>query len=107
MAFYAYDQNNSGGYCVQDEVIADLVIIEAIDFEQANKIADKKGLFDYDYCECCGARFSHLYGETRSYKTVDEAIADDYRTNDYPEYKSYPTVRIHFLDGTVRRLHDR
>jgi len=105
MAFYAYDQNNSGGYCVQDEVIADLVIIEANDRKQANKIADKKGLFDYDYCDCCGPRFSAYDGEYQCYATVDSAIADDFRTHD--EFKSYPSVRIHFLDGTVRRLHDR
>jgi hypothetical protein len=105
MPYFAYDQNNSGGNCVHDDVVAELVIIEAENRKQANKIADKKGLFDYDYCDCCGPRFSNYDGDHQCYATVDEAIADDFRTDE--EMKSYPSVRIHYLDGTVRRLHDR
>jgi hypothetical protein len=105
MPYFAYDQNNSGGNCVHDDVVAQLVIIEAENRKQANKIADKKGLFDYDYCDCCGPRFNIYDGDYQCYATVDEAIADDFRTDE--EMKSYPSVRIHYLDGTVRRLHDR
>lgn len=106
MPYFAYTQNNSGGYYINDEVIAELVIIEAAGVKQANEIYYKKNIGCYESCECCGPRFE-AFDERYDhfYASVDEAIADDFRTDE--EMKSYPSVRIHYLDGTVRRLHDR
>ena len=52
-------QNNSGGYFHVDEEkgIGYIVAIEASSQEEMEQKAEKIGLLDLDFCECCGPRF--------------------------------------------------
>ena len=60
--FYQFKQNNSGGNFVENEKVAQFVIIEANDHNHANEIAESIGIYfdgcekELD-CECCGDRW--------------------------------------------------
>jgi len=73
--FYTYNQNNSGGYFIQNDDVRAFVVIEA----QNPKEADLKAaeIFDgYDeYCDCCGKRWYFK----------DDSFFDD-EGDDKPEY---------------------
>ena len=60
--FYSFRQNNSGGSFEVNDTIAHNVIIEAINPQHANQIAEDIGIY-FDGCqsgadcECCGDRW--------------------------------------------------
>jgi hypothetical protein len=60
--FYHFDQNNSGGSFEVNDKVAHNVIIEAINPQHANQIAEGIGIY-FDGCEsgmdcsCCGDRW--------------------------------------------------
>lgn len=63
--FYTYWQNNSGGYILTDknDGIADYVIVEARNMEEANNRMDSITCGYTDYCECCGERWDDYPAE--------------------------------------------
>jgi hypothetical protein len=61
--FYTYDQNNSGGYFIENDDVREYLIIEADSVSEAN---DKMYDITEDYsefCECCGERWDEFWGE--------------------------------------------
>lgn len=59
LKWFRFDQNNSGGYFIQNDTICEEVFIQA---ENADKAIEKAQiLFDQhsEYCECCGERWSY------------------------------------------------
>lgn len=68
MAFFIFNQNNSGGHFHQNERVDCYVIVEAKDATQANDRAESIGIYfngvraDRD-CECCGDRWYPAYGD--------------------------------------------
>ncbi|MCI4129405.1 DUF7296 family protein [Bacillus haynesii] len=62
MAFYNYDQNNSGGYFEVNEKVCHRLFIEADSREEADDIAESLGVY-WDGiekgldCPCCGDRW--------------------------------------------------
>lgn len=62
LKFYTFNQNNSGGNFDNDESTGQYVIIEAHCADEANDIAEQKGLY-FDGvdsgidCDCCGDRW--------------------------------------------------
>ena len=66
--FYHFSQNNSGGSFDFDEVagITHNVIVEAIDYQHANMLAERIGLYfdGYRDCPCCGNRWYSQYNDT-------------------------------------------
>lgn len=59
--FVTFDQNNSGGYFIQNDDVDEYVIIEG---NSPKEILDKADtIFDNyrEYCSCCGARWSDLW----------------------------------------------
>ena len=63
--FYHFPQNNSGGRFVINDEANVHVIIEAADANEANQIAQEKGIY-FDGvsagrdCECCGDRWHEV-----------------------------------------------
>ena len=62
MAYYIYEQNNSGGSFDIDENVTVTVVIEADSAKEANAIALDKGIYfdgvsDERDCACCGDRW--------------------------------------------------
>lgn len=67
--FYTVCQNNSGGYFINNEHVAEFLIIEAMDEnqfeERLNLITDKYS----EYCPCCGVRWN--FGVMKGKRTDD------------------------------------
>lgn len=58
--WYEFDQNNSGGYFIRGDFVADVVFIQAMSADQACEIMREmveKDEAEY-WCECCGERWS-------------------------------------------------
>lgn len=97
LKWWCASQNNSGGYFVQDENVAEEVFIQApsyaVALDRANEITDPSG---EDWCECCGERWETLpdapedrpmiYG-----KPLEDVKADWLRSE----------ARLHYADGRV------
>lgn len=95
--FFTFIQNNSGGYYEEDDVATHYVIIEATDYKDANKIAEDKGLFSYNWCECCGERFFTMWGDgDESPKIYNEPVES------YKSYGDGVYARVFYKDGSVK-----
>lgn len=66
LKYFTFRQNNSGGSFVDGDNVAIYVIVEARDADEANDIAESKGVY-FDGsdagidCECCGDRWSPVH----------------------------------------------
>lgn len=97
--FYTFDQNNSGGYYEKSNGISTHVIIEANSSDEANEIAEDKGVYfngvaDGIDCECCGDRWYRVneYDGT--------AVPMVYNDNEVQYYN----VVIYYANGNVERF---
>ncbi|NCX56661.1 MAG: hypothetical protein EBW87_05625 [Burkholderiaceae bacterium] len=97
--FYLIDQNNSGGYIITDENVASVVIIEAESEQKAKSKFVELGMYDYDYCECCGERFSLYF--TQTLNTEQEAIKEGW---DYVCDSDEVQMIIHRIDGSKHKV---
>ena len=100
--FYAFDQNNSGGYYVIDENVTHEIIIEATKkseaVERLEEILSQKPKYT-EYCSCCGKRWYPEYPEVYTrYEVSNERYEDfEYERNGY-EAIFYP------LEGEPRHI---
>lgn len=94
--FYTIDQNNSGGYFIQNEYVDEFVIVEAnTPYEAVYKL--NKIVEDYsEYCECCGERWCY---DVDDFNSVSEQPT--LYNKPIEEYKSWwnGSVIIYYLDG--------
>jgi len=105
--FYTYDQNNSGGYFIENENVREYLIIEADNVHEANsKMFDITE--DYsEFCECCGARWDVIYGsdsegkeEPMIYSTpVDEVEKEMFRNSCIIYYKNGDKRIVEFKES--------
>lgn len=108
MKFYLFSQNNSGGSFVIDDNLDLYVIIEALDAEHANRIAEAKGIYfdgvdDDRDCECCGDRWTEVSED----EGTDEPMIYRQTIDEYYEQRSRNTLRsvvIHYNDGRKRHI---
>ena len=102
--FYHFNQNNSGGWCHNDEDLCHHVIIEAENASEANARGEGLGIY-FDGvengcdCECCGDRWYPVWGQGD-----DEPLIYDTRPAAYTEHFAEPGevfCRVFYLDGRV------
>ncbi|PNX49189.1 MAG: hypothetical protein BV459_00520 [Thermoplasmata archaeon M11B2D] len=86
--FYEFSQNNSGGVFIVDDVLCHRMFIEATDKHDANRIAERLGVYfdgrgSHHDCPCCGDRWSRA----DDWDKVDMAniIDDGYVVSFYTE----------------------
>lgn len=98
LRWWTFNQNNSGGYFITNEDVAEYVCIEAESAKEAMSRAE--ALFENysEYCECCGTRWSTYQQEdegTESPEVWGESI--------YSVSPSYfrSECRLHHWDGSV------
>lgn len=105
--FYTFNQNNSGGRSINDENVADYVVIEAFDVDDANTRAQGVGIYfngcdDELDCKCCGDRWyaQSTWGKDPGTekpmvydKTVEDFLATDMWRDD-------ARAIVYYLDGT-------
>ena len=96
--FYSFEQNNSGGFYAVDDTVAEVVVFEADSPDDANSRAEEKGLFDYDFCECCGERFSRQWSDEKGFDSVEDAVKAAAWMGKTKK------VRVHFKDGNVQKM---
>lgn len=94
--FFAFSQNNSGGYYIQNEEVNEFVIIEARNESEAiSKLYEITE--DYlEYCECCGPRWdSSIWGDGGYEKPTIKKVG---------YFNSEETAIVHYYDGTTEEL---
>lgn len=110
--FYHFSQNNSGGVHHESHGICQHVIVEARDYEDANALAQRIGIYfngcdDHSDCPCCGDRWSAQWrGENGSDKpqvygsVIESGAKRDINALGNIDWTDY-YVWIHYLDGRV------
>lgn len=109
--YYVFNQNNSGGGFDIDATrgIGEKVVIEAINYLDANDRAQRIGIYfdgcaDGRDCSCCGDRWSPLWGED-TYSTIDVNNPEEIKKqfNDWGWTKRQHLF-IHTLDGEIIKI---
>ena len=94
--FYSYHQNNSGGFFCSPAID---VVIEADSAEEANRIAESKGLYfdGQGDCDCCGNRWTEEFG------SGEDSVPELYKESWYDSKVNYKVKRriVYFKDGTT------
>lgn len=101
--FYTFDQNNPGGSFDRDDDLAEYVIIEALNADDANSRASAVGIYfngceDEVDCRCCGDRWS----EVREKDGHDTPMIYDKPASAYEPYigdKGQIFCVVHYMDG--------
>jgi len=112
--FFTFSQNNSGGRFKHDPKagIGHYVIVEAKDADDANRRAEKIGLYfngvaDDRDCECCGDRWSEQWSnEGKDTPCIyDTDVSDGTYTPSWigRGLDSY----IHYIDGTIKTVKEQ
>lgn len=115
---YRYEQNNSWWITINDNIICEVMIIEADNEKEAEQKAEELGIYfewceDWRDCEYCWDRWSRYADEIKfPYKWSEEKIIKD-----LDEYISYiilwennlgffwkRTTRIFFKDWTIKEF---
>ena len=107
--FYTFDQNNSGGGFGKPAIH---VIIEALNYEDANSRAEDIGLYfdgvaSGNDCECCGDRWSSQWRDYKASETPKiygqspEVYVRDSKNIKWGD-KTLPEIKVFFLDGTTK-----
>lgn len=98
--FYRFDQNDSGGNFVVNELVCHRVIIEAMSEEEA--LAKFKPMIENQSasCPCCGDRWGIDYADEI---TLDKWRKEGYPVNVYSHYPN-PEERWFTLYGEFPRL---
>lgn len=104
--FYNFDQNNSGGYFINNDEngVCEEVIIEAESakkaWEKLNEIGNKVDGF-FDFCNCCGERWYN-------YLSDDEGTTSPMIYGELIENTEKSMFRnrcyVHYLDGTFKEF---
>jgi hypothetical protein len=100
--FYEYGQNNSGGRFIEPALH---VIIEADSTEEADSIAESKGLYfngceDGRDCDCCGDRWSPSWSKGDAEPMIYGKPASEYKDDwGFAKADKVPVVAIYYKDG--------
>lgn len=95
--FYTFKQNNVHGFNIENEVVADYLIIEA---DNINEVEDR--FYDItegndDYCECCGWRWDF---SLRDKDGTIEPYVYDYKIDEMLMLNK-ASIRIHLKSGEI------
>ena len=102
LKWYAFGQNNSGGYCIEDEMVAEWIFVQAPSAKTAVMLAEEiTKESSYDWCECCGERWYIYARESDGYdfptmfgRVVTEEVG--YR-------EGLPAI-LHYFSGKVQKI---
>jgi len=99
LRWFHFSQNNSGGYFIEDEQVAEDVYIQDVDADSAICRAGNIFAGRDDFCPCCGERWSYYI---RDEDGTDEPMyyGEPIRTSDAGVFSG--KARLHYFDGTVK-----
>lgn len=100
--FYTVCQNNSGGYFINNEHVAEYLIIEARSESEYEKRRHSITDVYSEYCPCCGERWYSWDDEGYSEPMIHGAPAQEH----IDSHKSFHEKEaiIYYLDGTTKRI---
>lgn len=104
LGFYAFCQNNSGGYFETSANVAHTVYIEAENWEHANTRAEEIGIY-FDGvsagldCRCCGDRWYDMWRTDTPIHLVN-TIEEHARERVGGMFSK--EARVHYLNGEVK-----
>ena len=98
LKWFHFDQNNSGGYFIVNDTVAEDVYIQAENAEQATVRAEAILEPYSEYCHCCGERWSYYIGDDDGYDVPTKYATPitNVRASTY-----HKQARLHHDDGTV------
>lgn len=100
LKWFRFDQNNSGGYFIRDEMVCEEVFIQDVSAERAKARADSIFAGDRsEYCECCGERWSTEYVKDDDGTIEPECYGESIYQIDGNHFRD--EARLHFFDGRV------
>lgn len=103
--FYTFNQNNSGGYFIENEKfgIGHIIIIEALNSDHANlrleNIGNNVSGF-YDFCACCGDRWYNVDEEDGT--VTPEYYGENINNVKIGLYSKY--AYIHYIDNSFEKI---
>lgn len=103
--FYMCTQNNSGGYFIKDNNVAEFVCVEARNQKQAYK-KFQKILKNYrEYCPCCGERWNDycLLWKHDDYGSDTPTIFGYNYKEIKDEWYKNDEIIIYYADGTKEK----
>lgn len=102
LKWFHYDQNNSGGYFIIDDEVAEDVFIQAPSAAEAEERAN--ALFDgcSEYCECCGPRWSTGYVSDKDGTDVPMRYGTPITEETASAYRNQ--ARLHYYDGRIEAV---
>jgi hypothetical protein len=105
MAFFRFEQNNSGGAYDITDMVHETVIIEADNAEQANERAKSIGIYfdgvaDGRDCDCCGNRWYPMINRNGTFVPYTD---DDLKLGPYQNPGVFAIV--HYADGRIETVH--
>lgn len=100
--FYTINQNNSGGYIIDNEDVSNFVSVEANNFKEAEGKL-RSITEDYsEFCECCGERW---YIDLNNDDAEEIPMIYDIPYNQ-EVYKCWSSehIIIYYLDGIIEKV---
>lgn len=107
--FYQFSQNNSGGRFTVNSRVAQFVVIEANNADEANARAKEVGMyFDGVYeeldCACCGDRWYPAYDGGTETPTVYGTPVESYKPNVKFTPRGEPLIHVYYLSGEKKTV---
>lgn len=100
LKWWVFDQNNSGGYFIQNEDVDHYVAIQALNAKHAMQRAEDI-LENYsESCECCGSRWYYWIDDSDG-TTIPEIYGTPYTETKKSYYRE--NMIVHYIDGTKEK----
>ena len=102
--FYSYYQNNAGGSFRKP---AEIIIIEAFNYKDANHRLQGIDEMSFDSCDCCGDRWSYKNSWDEKEATIRPLLMDyngkfvTISTYLQSPKNHYRTVRVYYINGRI------
>lgn len=101
MKWFTYDQNNSGGYFIDNDEVTHMICVQAENADAANAKAEEITKEYGEYCECCGERWyiNEVDGDGFD---VPSHYGEPLSSSQPSHYRKYAV--LHFASGEMRKV---
>jgi hypothetical protein len=100
LKWYHFSQNNSGGYFIVDDEVANDVFIQERNVQAAVSKAEDLFADRSQFCDCCGQRWSTSYIDESDGHPVPMIYGEPYT----PGGMFRDEARLHYFDGRIEKV---
>lgn len=101
LLWFTFNQNNSGGYFIENDEVDHYVMIQAPSAKDAMQKADDIFSGNSDFCECCGERW-HVSISDNDGSELPEVYGESITNIDSSSYRE--RAICHLWNGSVARV---